>query len=59
MPSKPATAVLIMAAVALLFAGCETTENQFTRSQVLLNRAIANEPAGETTLEQRQARHVE
>ena|ERR1700730_237393 len=46
MPSKPATAVLIMAAVALLFAGCETTENQFTRSQVLLNRAIANEPAG-------------
>ena len=46
MPSKLVTAVLIMATVALLLAGCETTQDQFTQSQVLVNQAIASEPAG-------------
>jgi uncharacterized lipoprotein YajG len=39
--------VLILAAAALLLAGCQTTEDSFTQSQVLLNQTIANEPAGD------------
>lgn len=39
--------VLILAAAALLLAGCQTTEDPFTQSQVLLNQTIANEPAGD------------
>jgi len=38
--------VLFIAAVALLLAGCETTEDRFTQSQVAINQAIANEPTG-------------
>jgi hypothetical protein len=38
--------VLLIVTAALLFAGCATTEDQFTRSQIALNQAIANEPAG-------------
>jgi hypothetical protein len=38
--------VLIIAAAALLLVGCETTEDQFTQSQTLLNRTIAGEPPG-------------
>ena len=41
------TIVLFLAAAALLLAGCQTTEDQFTQSQVLLNQTIANEPAGD------------
>ena len=41
------TIVLILAAAALLLAGCQTTEDPFTQSQVLLNQTIANEPAGD------------
>ncbi len=39
--------VLIMAVAALFLAGCQTTEDQFTQSQVALNQAIANEPTGD------------
>jgi hypothetical protein len=38
--------VLIIAAAALLLVGCQTTEDQFTQSQTLLNRTIAGEPPG-------------
>ena len=38
--------VLIIAAAALLLVGCQTTEDQFTQSQSLLNRTIAGEPPG-------------
>jgi hypothetical protein len=38
--------VLIIAAAALLLVGCQTTEDQFTQSQALLNRTIAGEPPG-------------
>ena len=37
---------LIIAAAALLLVGCQTTEDQFTHSQTLLNRTIAGEPPG-------------
>ena len=39
-------AVLILAAVTVLFAGCQTTGDPFTQSQVVLNQTIANEPTG-------------
>jgi hypothetical protein len=39
--------VLVLAAVTLLLAGCQTTEDPFTKSQVLLNQTIANEPTGD------------
>jgi hypothetical protein len=39
--------VLTIAAAALLVVGCQTTEDQFTQSQVLLNQTIANEPPGD------------
>jgi hypothetical protein len=38
--------VLVIAAAALLLVGCQTTEDQFTQSQTLLNRTIAGEPPG-------------
>ncbi|MEA3145184.1 MAG: hypothetical protein QOI53_605 [Verrucomicrobiota bacterium] len=38
--------VLVIAAAALLLVGCQTTEDQFTQSQALLNRTIAGEPPG-------------
>jgi hypothetical protein len=38
--------VLAIAAVALLLVGCQTTEDQFTQSQTLLNQTIAGEPPG-------------
>ena len=38
--------VLTLAAAALLLVGCQTTDDQFTQSQVLLNQTIAREPAG-------------
>jgi hypothetical protein len=38
--------VLIVAFTSLLLAGCETTGDQFSQSQVLLNQTIANEPPG-------------
>jgi hypothetical protein len=38
--------VLIIAAAALLLVGCQTTEDQFTQSQTLLNRTIAGEAPG-------------
>jgi hypothetical protein len=38
--------ILTIAFAALLLAGCETTEDQFTQSQVLLNQTIAKEPPG-------------
>jgi hypothetical protein len=38
--------VLIIAAATLLLVGCQTTEDQFTQSQTLLNRTIAGEPPG-------------
>ena len=38
--------VLILAAAALLLVGCQTTEDQFTQSQVLLNQTIARESPG-------------
>jgi hypothetical protein len=38
--------VLIIAAAALLLVGCQTTVDQFTQSQTLLNRTIAGEPPG-------------
>jgi hypothetical protein len=39
--------VLILAAVTVLLAGCQTTEDPFTQSKVLLNQTIANEPTGD------------
>src|ERR1700734_3661489 len=39
--------LLTIAAAALLLAGCETTQDQFTQSQVLVNQTIANEPPGD------------
>jgi hypothetical protein len=39
--------VLLIAAASLFFAGCQTTEDQFTQSQVALNQSIANEPTGD------------
>jgi hypothetical protein len=38
--------VLIIAAATLLLVGCQTTEDQFTQTQTLLNRTIAGEPPG-------------
>ena len=38
--------VLMAAAVALAFAGCQTTQDSFSQSQASLNQAIANEPPG-------------
>jgi hypothetical protein len=38
--------VLTIAAAALLLAGCQTTEDNFAQSQVLLNQTIASEPPG-------------
>lgn len=32
---------------ALLFLGCQTTEDHFTQSQAVINQAIANEPQGD------------
>src|SRR3984957_1957750 len=46
MPNIKLKVVLTIAAAMLLLAGCQTTENQFTQSQVLLNQTIANEPPG-------------
>ena len=46
-PFMKLNVVLLIAAAALFFAGCETTEDQFTQSQVALNQAIANEPTGD------------
>ena len=45
-PIMKQNVVLTIAAVALLLAGCQTTEDQLTQSQVLLNQTIANEPPG-------------
>jgi hypothetical protein len=39
-------AVLIAAAAALFFSGCETTQDEFSRSQAALNQTIAYEPPG-------------
>ena len=39
--------VLFIAAASLLFAGCQTVEDQFAQSQVALNQTIANEPTGD------------
>jgi hypothetical protein len=38
--------VLTIVAAALFLSGCQTTEDQLTRSQILLNQTIANEPPG-------------
>jgi hypothetical protein len=38
--------VVLIIAAALLLVGCQTTEDQFTQSQTLLNRTIAGEPPG-------------
>jgi hypothetical protein len=38
--------VLTLTFAALLLAGCETTQDQFNQSQVLLNQTIANEAPG-------------
>lgn len=38
--------VLTITAAALLFAGCRTTEEEFTQSRVALNQTIANESPG-------------
>src|SRR5580704_3683622 len=38
--------VFTLAAAALVLVGCQTTEDQFTQSQVLLNQTIAREPTG-------------
>ncbi len=45
-PFMKQNVVLIIAAAALLLVGCQTTEDQFTQSQTLLNRTIAGEPPG-------------
>src|SRR5580704_2204304 len=39
--------LLTLALAALLFAGCETTQEQFNQSQALLKQTIANEPPGD------------
>jgi len=39
--------VLTIAAAALMLAGCQTTQDQFIQSQVLLNQTIANEAPGD------------
>jgi hypothetical protein len=38
--------VLIMAAAALVFSGCETVQDDFSQSQAALNQTIANEAPG-------------
>jgi hypothetical protein len=38
--------VLMAAAAALVFSGCETTQDEFSRSQAALNQTIAYEPPG-------------
>ncbi len=45
-PFMKQNVVLTIAAAALMFAGCQTTEDQSARSQVLLNQTIANEAPG-------------
>jgi hypothetical protein len=40
------TVVLTLIAAALLFAGCETTQDRLSQSPAFLNQAIANEPPG-------------
>jgi hypothetical protein len=37
---------LMTVAAALAFSGCQTAQNELSRSQAALNQAIANEPAG-------------
>ena len=38
--------VLVAAAAAMAFPGCQTTQDSFTQSQASLNQAIASEPPG-------------
>jgi hypothetical protein len=49
--------VLTIVSAMLMLAGCQTTEDQFTQSQVLVNQTIANEPPGNYFVGRRFYRH--